>query len=236
MAAGDSCIPKKKIKRFRLFALDSCGRMIITGTPVLDWIGFEAIKWANLIDDGTDETITGIDGTACVDDQACPVDRGTSFTLTECKENWSLAAMAGLGSLVSSGGSPVGFNRTKMTECNNLAAEILFEVPTVCDASGAPQCIAMLVPQLSLFKDVRERVADGKTTLRGEYTAKAKLNSRLFELTGAGPGFEVPPDELSYWTPWITDVEAGTSWWLTRLVDCPADAASACELRALDNI
>ena len=232
--AGESCIPKKKIRRVRLFQLDSCGRMIIVGTPVLDWDGFNEIRFANLIDDGTDEVITNVHGETCVDDQACPVDKGSQFTFTECKENWSLAAIAGLGSIEVLVADVVGFNRAKMTTCPALAAEILFETPTLCDAAGNAQCISRLVPFLNLFKDVQERNIDGKTTMRGSYTAKTKLSTRLFELTGAG---DLPPAELSYWTPWIADVAAGTNWWLDRIVDCPVLAdPQACELRALDNV
>jgi hypothetical protein len=225
-----SCIPKKKVRRVRLFALDSCGRMITTGTPVLDWDGFNEIRYQNVIDDGVDETITNVHGETCIDDQACPIDRGVSLSFTECKENDSFAALTGYGSLVSLLGDVVGFDRTKMIGCNSLAAELLFDVPSLCDANGDPQCISMLIPSLKLFKDVSERVIDSKNTLRGTYTSRAQLNGRLFELLVGG----LPPAELAYWTPWITNIAAGTSWFLRRVVDCPTLASPvSCELRAL---
>lgn len=233
--ANESCIQKKVIRRVRLFELDSCGRMLIAGTPVLDWDGFETIKWANVIEDGTDETITNVSGVACVDDPACPIDKGQTITFTECKDNWSLAALTGYGTLSTSGGLVNGFDRQKLAAaCPNLAVEILFETPTLCDAGGNAQCIAWLLPLVNLFKDTQERTADGKTTIRGAYTARAKLSTRLFELTGGG---NLPPAELDYWTPWITNVAAGDAYSLQRIVDCPTIADdTSCELRALDNL
>jgi len=235
---NETCIQKKKIRRVRLFELDDCGRMKITGTTVLDWTGFESIKWANVIDDGTDETITDVTGETCVDDQACPIDRGRTLTFTECKDNWSLDALTGYGSLVLDTGVVIGFDREKLAACPKLGAEILFDTPTLCDATGNSQCLAWLIPEIKLWKDTQERTADGKTTVRGAYTARAVMPSgRLFELTGAGPSFDLPPDELDYWTPWIANVAAGTSYDHIRLVDCPTlDPVEGCELRALDNI
>lgn len=236
--ADTSCIPKKKVRRVRIFELDSCGRLKITGLPVLDWDGYENIKWANLIDDGTDEQITNVFGETCIDDQACPIDRGVQFTFTECKDNWSLDALAGYGTLSIASGAVNGFDRLKMTSCPKLAAEILFETPSLCDETGNAQCIAYLIPELKLWKDTQERTTDSKTTVRGAYTARAQLASgRLFELTGAGPGFELPPAELAYWTPWITNVAAGNAYTLSRIVDCPdLDPEISCELRAIDNL
>lgn len=233
--ANESCIQKKKIRRVRLFELDACGRIKITGTPVLDWTGFESIKWANVIDDGTDETITDVTGETCVDDQACPIDRGRTLTFTECKDNWSLDALTGYGSIVLLAAAIVGFDRTKLAACPKLAAEILFDTPTLCDAGGNSQCLAWLIPEVKLWKDTAERTADGKTTVRGAYTARAVLPSgRLFELTGAG---NLPPSELGYWTPWITQVAAGTGYDHIRLVDCPTIVPlETCDLRALTNV
>lgn len=224
-----SCIPKKKVKRVRLFGLDACGRLQITGNTVLDWDGFNEIRYQNLIDDGQDETITNVFGETCIDDQACPVDRGVALTFTECKDNFAFSALTGHGSLVLDVATVVGFNRSKMSACNSLAVEILFEVPSVCDATGNPQCLAMLIPSAKLWKDVNERLIDGKTTLRGSYTARAQLNARLFETTD-----DQPPEELAYWLPWVNDIAAGTNWYLQRIVDCPdLDSTISCELRPL---
>lgn len=225
----NSCIPKKKVKRVRLFGLDACNRLLVTGNTVLDWDGFNEIRYQNVIDDGQDETITNVFGEACIDDQACPIDRGVSLTFTECKDNFAFASLTGHGSLVLQGGTVVGFDRSKMSGCASLAVELLFELPSLCDSSGNAQCLAMLIPAAKLFKDVNERLIDGKNTLRGAYTARATLNSRLFESTN-----DLPPTELAYWLPWIGAIESGENWYLQRIIDCPTIGANAgCELRPL---
>lgn len=296
MVQTASCIPKKKIRRVRLFSLDLCGRLLTTGNTVLDWDGFSELRWTNLIDDGDLEQITNVAGKYCVNDQACPIDRGVQVTFTECIENFSLQALTGHGSVVLQSAAVIGFNR-QVYNCNtNLAMEVLFDTPSLCTggsitnkaltanvatlttlaahglsvgnvviisgvdatfdgtytltaASGSSlsyaktaanvtsvasggawytgsKCVALLFPQVHLFKDVNERVADSKNTLRGSYTAQAVLNPNLIPTAF--------PTELTYWTPWLTDVQAGTNWYLERIVDCPVLVpAVGCELRAV---
>ena len=228
-----SCVQKKKIRRVRFIQLDSCGRMIVTGTPVLDWMGFNEVRWQNLIDDGVDELITAVNNESCVDDPACPVDRGVSWTFTECKENDSFASITGHGTL-SVSGTVDGFDRKKMSDsCPGLALEILFDTPSVCEG-GTDQCLAVLVPHVRLFKDVSERLINGSTTARGTYTAKSALNARLFELFPT-PG--TPAGDLAHWSPWAAEISAGDSWYHRRLIDCPTIVADPdCELVALATV
>lgn len=234
-----SCIQKKKIRRVRFFELDACDRMVTTGTPKLDWMGFNEVRWQNVIDDGVDELITNVNNQACVDDPSCPVDRGVSWTFTECQENDAFAALTGHGSVVINGADVIGFDRVKMGDsCPGLALEILFDVPSVCDASGNAQCLGVLVPNVRLFKDVSERLINGNTTVRGTYTARSALNSRLFELFPT-PG--TPSGDLQHWAPWAADISRGDTWYHRRLFECPVDAldpnaAGSCELVALDSV
>lgn len=233
--AGEICIPKKKVKSVKLFGLDSCGRLLETGDTVLQWDGFNEIRWQNLIDDGEIEKITNVAGELCVNDEQCPVDNGVQFTFTECKENDALSAMTGHGTIVEDAGAPVGFDRKKISCVAGLAAEILFDTPTLCDAVGNAKCVGMLIPYLRLFRDTNERLVDGKTTARGSYVAKTAFNSRLLE-NNAG----ALPFELAHWAgptaAWLPQIVAGDSYYHRRIFDCPtgeAIGAIACELRPI---
>jgi len=228
-----SCVQKKKIRRVRFIELDACSRMITTGTPKLDWMGFNEVRWQNVIDDGVDELITNVNNEACIDDPACPVDRGVSWTFTECKENDAFAALTGHGTTILQAGAVIGYDRKKMSDqCPGLALEIIFDTPSVCDATGTPQCLAVLVPHVRLFKDVSERLINGSTTARGTYTARSTLNARLFELF---PAAGVPSGDLAHWAPWAADIAVGDTWYHRRVIDCPLPAGdetddATCEL------
>lgn len=230
-ACGTTCLPKKKTRRVRLFAVDRCGRQVITGTAaVLDWDGFETIGWQNQIDEGEQETITNTAGETCYDDQSCPVDRGQMLTFTECVENDSFMAMTGHGTLTFTLGVQDGVDRTPINCDARIAMEVLFDLPTACDALGNPICVARLYPMVELFSNTSQQVVNGKNVLRNTYTAKARLsNGRLWDnFVG-----NVPTGELDYWAPWAPAVQAGGVYYHQRCVPCPTlTPPVSCELRA----
>lgn len=234
-ACGSTCVPKKATSRVRLFALDTCGRMVTAGTSnVLDWDGFETIGWSNQIEEGETETITNTDGETCYDDQSCPVDKGQKLMFTECTENDSFMAMTGHGTLsVNLEGDVDGIDRTALN-CNaKLALEVIFKLPSACDAAGVPLCVVRLYPEIGLFINTSEQTVNGKNVLRNTYSAKARRgNGRLFE------GFLVPgtpTGEMAHWNTWKTVIAAGGAYYHQRCIPCPTFAdPRSCELRALD--
>lgn len=227
---SQSCVNMKYISRVRLYSLDSCGQMPITGSIVYDSADYNSVGWQNTFDSGTDETVTNTAGGICVDDPACPIDRGVTVTLAGCKENDTLSAMLGQGALKIVSTFVVGFDRMNIS-CNpQVAMEIIFSTPSLC-AAGTPQCPAILFPLITKWQDTAARTADGKTTLRGTFVGKAKKNGSLFALSAAGK----LPLELSHWSPYLTDISAGDKWYLKRIVNCPdlSTYAQGCEFRAL---
>jgi len=94
------CIAKDRTRRVRLFPLDSCGRIQVSGSgAVLDFDGFETIGFAEDITAGTRETITTTSGATCRDKLSCPTDQGQTVTFNECTESWVMMAIAGYGTL-----------------------------------------------------------------------------------------------------------------------------------------
>lgn len=233
---SNTCIPRKKLRSAKLFTLDSCGRIIKTGKPVLDWLGFESISWKDEIDAGERELIVGVDGKPCVDDTSCPIDRGDTFTLNECTENDTLAALTGFGTLTSTLGATDGFDRLPYDCGAAVALELIFDTPSLC-SGGAAKCVGMLVPFLTNWATTgTDKTVNGKTTVRGGYTALTKLNARLidnFETVPGTPGAWTLPAELDHWSPWVDDIASGTQWYLKRVIDCPADTVKSCDTRAI---
>lgn len=233
---ASTCIPKKRLRSAKLFSLDDCGRIQQAGLTVLDWLGFESVTWKDDIEPGERELITGVDGKPCVDDTSCPIDRGDMFTLTECTENITLMALTGFGSLTATLGVTDGFDRLPY-DCTAIAAlELVFDTPTVCDADGTPQCVAMLVPLLENWSSTgTDKTVNGKTTVRGGYTAETKRNARLFESFYDDVEEEyVITGELAHWQPWADAIATGTQWYLQRVIDCPTPTPKSCEARILN--
>lgn len=224
-----SCIPRKKVRSAKLFTLDSCGRIPVAGNTLLDVLEYESITYKDEMDPGERELITNIAGLPCVDDEACPIDRGVMVTLNECKENDALAQLAGFGNITQTLGIDDGFDRTDYNCSAQTALEIVFDIPSLCDAAGDPQCIAMFFPLVKLYTGTSaDHVINGKTTVRGAYTARGMKNARLFENFGG-----VLPTELAHWQPWIADFSLGTQYYLRRIMDCPAATPKSCDLRAI---
>lgn len=231
-ACGSSCVPKKKTRRVRLFPVDRCGAQVIGGAAaVLDWDGFETIGWQNQIDEGETETITNTDGETCYDDESCPVDRGQKLMFTECNDNDAFMAMTGHGTLhVNLLGQIDGVDRTPINCAARVAMEVLFDLPTACDATGVPICVARLYPLVELFTNSSEQTVNGKNVLRNSYQAKARLgNGRLWDRFVAS----VPTGELAHWAEFAPQVSAGGAYYFQRCVPCPTfTSPRGCDLRA----
>lgn len=191
-------------------------------------LDFESISYKDEMDQGERELISNVAGAYCIDDEACPLDRGVSLTFNECKETDTLAALAGFGNITKTLTVVDGFDRVDYTCTAGVAVELLFDVPSLCGGGGA-QVIGQLFPLVKLFNSTgAEKTINGKSTVRGSYTAQGKKNARLWENFAT-----TLPDEFAHWQPWKSAIGTGTQYYLRRVFNTPADTPKSCDLRAI---
>lgn len=136
------CIAKDRTRRVRLFPLDACGRIKLTGSgAVLDFDGFETIGFTENITAGTRETITTTSGATCRDKLSCPTDQGQTLAFNECTESWALMAIMGYGTLQLSTGRTVADGATTAASTTVTSATGAFtstDIGTAITGAGIP--------------------------------------------------------------------------------------------------
>lgn len=228
---SDGCIERDRLARVRIYQLDSCDRILITGSTVLDYSDWESIAFADQIQAGTRETITGVTGATLRDKLACPTDRGQQLTFTEFVENWAMLALTGFGSIVLTSTTPTGFDREEVDCTAAVAVEIIFATPISC-TGGTTQVLSRLYPKVDTFTVGGNKVVNGQNVLRGNYVGNTQLNPNIF----GNFSTSTPTGELLHWATYKTDVNAGNAFYYDRVMDSPVNLVSiaeSCDLRAL---
>lgn len=219
-----SCIPRKYLESVNVYELDECGRVQIGGNALFG-LSLRSILFGDSIEEGEEETVTDVYGNVCVQDKACPIDRGTDVTLTDCAENWSLDALLGFGRLHTTLGVVDGFDRTSVDCDARVAVELVWKPSGACTVGVDPQCMVQLFPDVRNWTPTGEQTADGKTTQSRAFKGRTYKNGRLFQ--------DAAPAQLAHWTPYAAEIALGDVFSLTRIMDCPATPAASCELVAL---
>lgn len=234
-----ACIKLRNIKRYRQVLLDSCGRIIVSGSSMFDdtnsinTISFDA----DGIREGSREERTAINGKLCLDDTQCFTRQGATVTVAGCGTNFQVQEMLN-GWTTDTFSSAAGTVWDDVQpSCNTTTLhEILWELPGTCDAAGDSKCVAGLVV-VQNWHPTSTTTFDGATTANDEFQGKTKeIGTRLFELFPGG----VPTGEFAHWAPFFAasgGVAAGQylggSWKRTAVgIDCPAFASTeSCTLR-----
>lgn len=226
------CVAKDRTSRVRIFSLDACGRMGAVGTStVIDVDNFETISWSANVTAGDRATTTSTSGAVCRDRKAPPTDLGETVSLNECTASWSLASFMGYGTLALVTAAIKGLDRTAVNPNVKLAMEIIFALDTNVCVGGTAQCVARLYPLLQNPTLSGDSTIDGKTQAKASYSLETALNPSLFQNYGT-PG--TPTGEMSHWATFAAAVNAGTSFYLERVMNCPTLAGvQGCEPRAL---
>jgi hypothetical protein len=216
-----SCIPRKYLQSVNVYGLDECGRVQV-GAGALFGLSLRTIVLAEAIEEGEEETVTDVYGNVCVQDKACPIDRGTDFTMTDCVENWSLNALLGFGTLHTTLGVVDGFDRNSVNCDAAVAVELVWKPGGACAAGVDPKCLVQLFPHVRNWTPTGEQTVDAKNTVSRTFKGRTYKNGRLFQ--------DVVPAQLSHWTPFAAEIAAGNTFSYTRTMDCPVQAAPSCEL------
>lgn len=219
-----SCIPRKYLQSVNVYEVDECGRVQIGGNAIFG-LSLRTILLGDSIEEGEEETVTDVYGNVCVQDKACPIDRGTDVTLTDCAENWSLDALLGFGRVHTTLGVVDGFDRTSVN-CNAaVALELVWKPGGACSPGVDPQCMVQLFPNITNWTPTGEQTIDGKTTQSRAFKGRTYKNGRLFQ--------DGVPAELAHWAPYAAAIAAGDSFSLVRTMDCPTFPATSCEFATL---
>lgn len=235
-----ACISLKVLKRHRLFVLDACGRIVITGLPVLD-----DTKSVNQLDLGNDVVTAGttvqrtnVAGGYCLDQTSKATRKSSTMIYSGCGSNFDLAGIMGGWTTKTFAGGAAGtvYDDAAPTNGAHLLHELVFENPDgTCDASGNAQCVTALIQSEGWFPS-GDQVVNGTDILHDQYTGRSvPVSTRLFEnFVG-----DVPLGELVHWAPFFTLTGAGQylggSYKRTLIgAPCPTFvSAESCDLRAI---
>lgn len=232
-----SCYDSQVIERLTAIRLDACGRIPLVvddPTPALKGLAdaIQTVTRTRQMDVPTSTIVKTVNGGTCTKPRPNPTDRGFSYALAFCGQNPLFEVLAGYKTLDLSGADIVGWEDIGITVLPKLALEVIFTPSAdACVPGAAPQCIAVLIPELEQWVRSGDEAFNGDATPDLTMTGQTAKNANLFQNYTAGtlPGY------LAHWQPKFADIATGRSWAYTRLIDCPVADGSEdpCTLVAL---